>query len=206
MESTGGAQAASIQSSSAKHEQDLFNLGYPGFRLALNDFITDLGQPGQEPDSVRKAFQSIRSKQTQQFDQAASMVPGEVGYQFTTSGFRGDANAQRAAAQEALFSLESRRRTQGQLLNQQETDLAIQQRDFDLGQIMSMSGGALQTARGFTNTALQAAGYNTGNPWGGALSGAASGAALGTSVAPGWGTVIGGVVGGVGGYFGGGGG
>jgi hypothetical protein len=205
MESSGGANAAQIQSLSSRHESDLFNLGYPGFRLALSDFITDLGQPGSEPDSVRKAFKSIRELQTQQFDTAARGIPGSVDYQAKASGYRGAVGAEDAAQKEALFSLESRRRTQGQLLNQQETDVAMQQRDFDLGQIMQLSGGGLQSARGFTNNALQAAGYRTGNPWGGALSGAASGAALGSAAGP-WGTAIGAVVGGVGGYFGGGGG
>jgi hypothetical protein len=205
MESAGGNNAATIQNISSQREQDLFNLGYPGFRLAMNDFVTDLGQPGQEPNSVRKAFGGIRDMQTQMFDQGAAAIPGAVDYQGTATGYRGGAGANDAAKKEALFSLESRRRNQGQLLNQQETDTAMKVQDYDLGQIMSMSGGALNTARGFTNDALGAAGYNKSNPWGSAISGAASGAALGTSVAPGWGTVIGGVVGGAAGYFSGGG-
>lgn len=204
MESGGSKQAAAINQASTSREKDLFNLGYPGFRLALSDMITDLGAPGSEPDSVKKAFGLIRQQQGQQFDQAANAIPGAVAYQAKTSGYRGAIGAEDAASKEALFSLEGRRRAQAQLLNQNETDVAMQTRDFEMGQIMSMSGTALGSARGFTQNALKSAGYRTGSPWGGALSGAASGAAAG-SVAGGWGTVIGGVVGGIGGYFGSGG-
>jgi hypothetical protein len=199
-ETAGAAMAADINKVSTQHENDLFKLGYPGFRLALSDLITDLGSPGGEPDSVKKAFGLIRKQQGEQFDTAADVIPGAVNYQATASGYRGAIGATDAASKEALFSLEGRRRTQAQLLNVQESDLAMKQQDFDLGQIMSLSGGALQSARGFTQNALQAAGYSTGNPWGSAASGAASGAAAGSVGGP-WGTVIGGVVGGVGGYF-----
>lgn len=205
MESAGGGDAAKIQKQQAQRESDLFNLGYPGFRIALSDLISDLGQPGQEPDSVKKAFKELRNLQGREFDKSERSIPGAVEYQNLTSGGGRDFHLTDSVNKEALFTLESRRRAQAQLLNQQETDVAMQTRDFEMSQITGLSGQALSSGRGFTQNALAAAGYRTGNPWGGALSGAASGAAAGSAVAPGWGTLIGGLAGGIGGYFSGGG-
>ncbi len=64
METQGQTQAGELQRTQAQHQMDLFNIGSPALRLALSDFIKDLGQPGQEPESVKKAFSQMRDLQT----------------------------------------------------------------------------------------------------------------------------------------------
>jgi hypothetical protein len=102
-----------------------------------------------------------------------------------------------------LIGLEQRRRQAARSLQEQESDAALQTRDYDISQILGLGSGGVGQSFGFGQNAILAAGQNKSDPWGGALTGAASGASLGASVGGGWGALAGGVIGGVGGYFGG---
>jgi hypothetical protein len=198
----GQEQSAQIQRLQAQHEHDLFSVGSPGLRLALGDFIKDLGQPGQEPESVKKAFGEARGLQDQQFEQQAGSIPLTAAQQAKQSGFRGSAGTIDRSSSEALYQLEGQRRQAQNQLQMQEVDASLQQRDFDLSQILGLSEGSIASSFGFSRNQLAAAGLDNRNAFGGALSGAVSGASLGTSISPGWGTLIGGVAGGAVGYFG----
>lgn len=200
--SAGEKESAEIQRSQAQHQRDLFNIGSPGLKLALGDFIKDLGKPGEEPASTRKAFDEMRSLQTRQFDQQAESLPLTANQQAKQSGFRGSAGSVDRSASEALFQLEDQRKKSQNLMAMQETDAALSQRDFDLSQILGISEGGIQSSFGYSRNALSAAGMNNYNPWNSALSGAASGASLGSAAGP-WGAVAGGILGGAAGYFGG---
>ena len=200
----GEKESAEIQRSQAQHQRDLFNIGSPGLRLALGDFIKDLGKPGEEPASTRKAFDEMRGLQTRQFDQQAESLPLTAQQQAKQSGFRGSAGTVDRSASEALFQLEDQRKKSQNLMAMQETDAAVSQRDFDLSQILGIAEGGIQSSFGYSRNQLSAAGMNNANPWGGALAGAASGASLGSAAGP-WGALAGGVIGGFGGYFSGGG-
>jgi len=205
MGSEGQEQSAELQKLQAQHQKDLFAIGYPGLKLSLSDFIKDLGKPGEEPASVKKAFTEANALQQQQFTSQAESTPLTAQQQAKQSGFRGGAGSVDRASSEALFQLESQRRKSQNLMAAQETDAAVSQRDFDLSQILGISEGGIQSSFGYNRNALSAAGMNTKNPWGSALSGAASGALSGGSVG-GWpGAIVGGVAGGLGGYFSGGG-
>ena len=125
--------------------------------------------------------------------------------QYKQSGARGGAGAEESASSNALVGLENARRSNMQGLQMQETNTGMQQRDFDLSQILGIASGNVGQSFQFSSNALQAAQQNQSNPWGGAASGALAGASAGTAVSPGWGTLAGAVVGGLGGYFGGGG-
>ena len=200
----GQEQSAEIQRLQAQHQQDLFRIGSPGLSLALGDFIKDLGKPGEEPASTRKAFDEMRGLQNRQFDQQAESLPLTAAQQAKQSGFRGSAGSVDRSASEALFQLESQRRKSQNLMAQQETDAAVSQRDFDLSQILGISEGGIQSSFGYGRNQLAAAGMNNSNPWGSAAAGALSGAAAGSS--GGWiGALAGGIIGGAGGYFSGGG-
>lgn len=180
-----------------------FNTGAPGLKLALGDMISDLGAPGSEPASVKNAFASIRSTQEGQFDQAAASAPGSVQQVAKSTGYRGEKGAVDSQISDTLYGLESRRRAASRSLQEQESDAALQQRDFEISSILGLGTGGVQQSFGLTSNAIQAAAQNTSNPWGGAASGAAAGAALGTEIYPGIGTAVGAVGGGVLGYFGG---
>ncbi len=200
METQGQEQAGIVQRTQAQHQLDLFNIGSPAFRLALADFVKDLGQPGQEPESVKKAFSEMRDLQTRQFEGAAAGVPTDVAYQMKATGYRGATGAGGEAAKGALYELEKNRRAQERLLTQQESDAALQQRDFDLSQILGIGAGGFQSSLGFSQNALRASGYNQTNPWGSALSGAVSGASTGAMFG-GVGAPVGAIAGGLLGYF-----
>ena len=173
--------------------------------LALSDFIKDLGKPGEEPASVRKAFTEARTMQDQQFASQKESLPLTAQQQARSSGFRGGAGAVENSSADALYQLEGQRRKSQNLLQMQESDAAVSQRDFDLSQILGISEGGISSSFGYNRNAINAAGMNTKNPWGGALSGAMSGASVGS--VGGWpGAIVGGVLGGVGGYYSGGGG
>jgi len=203
-QSQGQAISGQVQEQQAQHMTDLFNLGSPGFRLALGDFVNDLGAPGQEPASVRNAFGQIRQQTNQQFEQQAQAIPGETQYQALATGYRGGQGAVGSASDQALFELEKQRRTQSNMLTIQESNAAMQQQDFDLSQILGLGAGGFQNSLGFSQNALGAAQSATGNPWASAGSGALSGAATGFTVGGPWGAVAGGVAGGALGYFSGG--
>jgi hypothetical protein len=201
--SQGQEQSAQLQKAAAEHSTDLFNLGSPGIRLALGDFLKDLGSGG-EPASVKSAFDQIRGDTNKQFDQEEAASPATLHQQMLQSGGRFAQGTEGYAAQQTLFSLEDARRNNMRNLDIQETDQGMQQRDFDLSQILGIGSGAVNQSFGFNQAALGTTQYNQQNPWGSALGGAASGAAAGSAAGP-WGTVIGGIVGGAAGYFGGGG-
>ena len=201
---TGQEQSAQLQKQSAQHSTDLFAMGSPGMRLALGDFIKDLGTGG-EPASVQTAFSSIRDSTNQSFNQEEAASPMTTAQQFKQSGYRGGAGAEQSASSNALVGLEDARRSNMQSLQMQETNTGMQQRDYDLSQIMGMATGNIGQSFQFNSNALQAAQMNQQNPWGGAASGALAGASAGSAISPGWGTLAGGVIGGLGGYFGGGG-
>ncbi len=199
---SGQEQSAQLQKQSAQHSTDLFNLGSPGIRLALSDFLKDLGSGG-EPESVKQAFSQIRGDTNKQFDQEETANPSTVHQQMLQSGGRFAQGAEGYTAQQTLFSLEDARRNNMRNLDIQETNQGMQQRDFDLSQILGIGRGAVNQSFGFNQAALGATNYNQKNPWGSALGGAASGAAAG-SAAGSWGAWAGGVIGGAAGYFGGG--
>jgi hypothetical protein len=199
----GQEQSAQLQKQSAQHSADLFALGSPGIRLALGDFLKDLGSGG-EPESVKKIYSDIRKDTNLQFDQEEAASPMTIHQQMLQSGYRGAQGSEAYAGQQALFSLEDARRNNLRNLQVQETDQGMAQRDFDLSQVLGIGSGLVGQSFGFNNAALGAAGYNQKNPWGGALGGALTGAGAGAALGP-WGAVGGAVVGGLGGYFGGGG-
>lgn len=201
----GQRDAASVQKAAAQHQLDLFNIGAPGARLALGDFLGDLGG-AQGPSSVNDLFAQLQGKNTQQFGYAKDAAGAATRQMAAQSGYRGPTGAVESVASQTLLGLEDARRRNARALTEQQTDASIMQRDFNLSQILGLGQGmgsqSMQTygnALGIANT------FNNSNPWMSAAGGAAAGAAAG-SVVPGWGTVIGGLVGGVSGYFSGGGG
>jgi hypothetical protein len=197
----GQEQSANLQKQDAQHATDLFAMGSPGMRLALGDFIKDLGSGG-EPASVKSAFDAIRGDTNKQFTQEEAASPMQIAQQLKQSGARGAAGSQEYASQNALLSLEDARRNNMANLQIQETNTGMAQRDFDLSQILGIASGNIGQSFQFSSDALKSAQYNQQNPWGSALGGAATGAGLGAEAGP-WGALIGGVIGGAAGYFGG---
>lgn len=198
----GQADAADIQKAQAQHATDLFNIGSPGMKLALQGFIQDLGQPGQIPDSVKNAFDKMSTLTNKQFQQEETAAPLTIAQQMKSSGYRGAQGAGAYSAQQTLAQLEQNRLQSQNQLKVNEVNQGLSQQAFDLQNIFGIVSGAESQSNMFAQNALGATGYNTKDPWGGALTGAAGGAAAGASLGP-WGALIGGVGGGLAGYFGG---
>lgn len=211
--SEGQRDAAQVQAAAAQHQNDLFNLGAPGVRLALGDFMSDLGTAGQNPASIQALYAGLFDTSNRQFQQAEDTAGASTAQMALQSGYRGATGAVGEQAQNTILQLETARRSNQRSLQQQQVDASISQRDFNLSQILGIGTGMGQQAMGSYNNALGITGtFNNSNPWGSAASGFASGAvtgAMGGSVVPGLGTVagglIGGIVGGAAGYFQGGG-
>jgi hypothetical protein len=203
-QSAGQGQAADIQKMQAQHATDLFQVGGPGMQLALSSFISDLGQPGQIPESVKSAFDKINTLTNTQFSNEEAAAPSTIAQQMKSSGYRGAAGAQDQSANATLAQLEKNRL--GALNTNQinETNQALSTQQYDLSQIFGIVSGTTNASNMFAGNALGATGYNNANPLGGAASGALSGAAGGASLGP-WGALVGGVAGGAAGYFSGGG-
>ena len=203
--SEGQRDAAQVQQAAAQHQMDLFNIGAPGVRMALGDFMTDLGKAGSDPASIDALYSGLQATNTGQFNAAEDAATSTTTQMARQSGYRGATGAVGEASTQTLLGLETARRTNARALTEQKTDAAIQQRDFNLSQILGIGTGmGGQSNQSYQNALGVASSFNNSNPWGSAAAGAASGAASG-SVVPGWGTVIGGLVGGISGYFQGGG-
>ena len=175
-------------------------------KLALGDFLTDLGQPGQIPQSVQNAFQKMSSLTDMQFAQQEAAAPATIAQQMKQSGYRGAAGAQGYSAGQTLASLEQNRLNAQNQLQVQEVNQGLAQQSYDLSNIFGIISGTETGSNMFAQNALQATQYNQESPLDGVLGGALSGAAAGTAASPGWGTLIGAIAGAAGGYFSGGGG
>jgi hypothetical protein len=200
----GQADAANIQAAQAQHATDLFNIGSPGMQLALGDFMTDLGSPGQIPQSVQTAFQKMSSLTDQQFGQEEAAAPATINQQMKSSGYRGAQGAEGYSASQTLGQLEQNRLGAQNQLQVQEVNQGLSQQSYDLSNIFGIISGTESGSNMFAQNALQATGADQQNPWGGAAAGALSGAATGAAAGGGWGALLGGVIGGASGYFGGG--
>lgn len=199
-QSEGSAEAGQIQGQMVRQQDELFRLGSPGISLALKDMLKDLGKAGQEPDSIKKQFDEAKAFADKQFRSEEAASPLTLAQRMKETGYRGDSRALDAASSETLFKLEGMRRGNARALQQQETMAGMQQRDFDLSQILNIGYGSTQGAFAGQSNALNLASYGTRNPWGSALSGAVGGASAGSAFGP-YGAAVGGILGGAAGYF-----
>jgi hypothetical protein len=201
----GQATASGLSAQTASQQEELFRLGQPSLKMALEDMIKDMGAPGSEPQSVKTAFEALGKSQNAAFDQSEKAAPLQAEQAYKQGGMRADPGAASSASDQIIAGLEDQRRATSRQRQVAETDASMQTRDFELSRILGLSEGAVSSAFGFSANAIRDASMDQRNPMGGALSGLATGAAIGTEVYPGVGTVVGGVIGGVGGYFAGGG-
>lgn len=199
--SAGQNDAASVSRQEAQQQLDLFNIGYPGMKAALNSAITDLGAPGSEPQVVKDAFAQINQQNQAAFDMAEKSAPLTLAQESKQTYGRTPAGAVSGASDKVLSDLEVARRSETRALAQQETDAALSQQDTDLSTILGISQGGVSGALNFAGNRLALDKLDNANPWAGAIAGASSGASIGSVGGLGWGTLIGAVAGGALGYF-----
>jgi hypothetical protein len=200
-QNAGQADAAAVQKAQAQHASDLFNIGAPGFQLALGDLIKDLGQPGQIPASVKTAFDQMTSQTNQQFSQEEAASPLAVGQQMKQSGYRGAIGAEDYTSGKVLASLEQGRKSALNNLQIQEVNQGLAQQQFDLQNIFGLVGTGMGQSNQFAANALQATGYNQQGGYGNVLAGGLAGAGAGAAAGP-YGALAGLLIGAGAGYFG----
>lgn len=201
MQNAGQQDSAAVSRLQAQFAEQFFNISEPGLRTSIATAVQDLGQPGQEPLSIKNAFTAATDQTNRTYAGQATRDTATMGQLAKQSGITANQVSVADASTQVLADLESGRRSSIRGLKEQETDAAIQQRDFDLANLFGISQGVIGQGYGFTNAQLGVDKlYPAGSPGSSAISGAASGASIGSAAGP-WGALIGGVLGGAAGYF-----
>ncbi len=197
--------AASSSAAAASASQQFQNLSFPAISQVIAQYMSDLGGPGTEPESVKKLFSQARDNLGQSFNSAELSTSSAIATRAKSMGLDYRPDALQSAQNTAQQGLERQRASALQNLSFQETGAGMNQTNTLLAQMGQIERGLGGSALGFGQAANQDLAYlNNQNPWGSALGGAAAGAGAGASFGP-WGAVIGGVAGGALGYFGSGG-
>lgn len=203
----GADAAGTTAKASAELQRQLADLSLPAIKEALGQWGADLGTPGQEPSSIRRAYGQARASLREDFAGNEEVAAATLKQQALQSG----GNANPGAVNEAMGLLGQRlASSEGQqmrALNFQEAQAGLNQTNSLLSNITGASGNLLSGSFRFGGQALQAdqllAQYQQQQSQQYSTYGALAGSILGTIAYPGIGTAIGGALGGAaGGYFG----
>jgi hypothetical protein len=208
IENTAGTTARA----SAELQQSLAGLSLPAIKEALAAWSADLGQPGQEPSSIRKAFGDLRSGVKQDFVDNRERASAYIKQQALQSGVNYSPQAMSETMSQLSAGLRGSEAQQLRAINFQEAQAGLTQTNSLLSNITGTAGQTLSGSMRFGGNALQSdqllAQYEQQqrqqNSQYGAYAGTAVGAALGsifpvvgTAVGAGAGGAIGGLVGGI---------
>ena len=201
--------AGTTAKASAELERALAGISLPAITEALNAFTADLGQPGQEPSSIRKAYGEVRSNLRQDFESVKNSAAATVKQQALQSGMNYNPQAVNEALTTVATNLQGSEMQQLRALNFAESQAGLNQTNALLSNITGTAGNLLSGAFRFGGNALQSdqilRQYQQQAQQQGSTYGALAGSILGTLIYPGIGTALGGALGGAaGGYFGGG--
>lgn len=215
---TGGGDNATgtTARASAELQQALARLSLPAIREALASYQADLGQPGQEPSSIRKAYGDVRAGLQQDYADNRERSAAYIKQQALQSGTNYSPQAMSETMAQVNAGLRNSEAQQLRALNFQEAQAGLNQTNALLSNITGVSGQVLGGSMRFGGNALQSDQIlqqyqqqaQQQNSTYGALAGTVLGGILG-SIVPGVGTAVGAGVGGAlggaaGGYFGGG--
>lgn len=208
MSETGGAQAGSaIGRASAEFRQIIANLALPAIQQSADAMLADLGQVGEEPASVRRAFGEARQMLGRDYSSELTRGRATIDQAARQSGL----NYNPAAISDAtglferqLAEIQARRQRSLQFA---EANAGQNQTNYLLSALTGQAGQLFGGALGFGQNALTGAGILNQLEQQGGQRGATYGSIAGTIIgglignAPG--AAIGGAAGGaVGGYFG----
>lgn len=214
MGSDPGTQAAGNTAyASSRLQEALANLSLPAITQALDAYTTDLGRPGQEPASVRKAYGDARSQLNQDYETNKLQSKAYLDQQFLQSG--GGSQAALGEAQGQVSRGIDQNLTQARrALNFQEAQTGLNQTNQLISGINGVGGNLLSGSLRFGSNALQSdqllSQISQQNQSQGATYGSIAGTVLGGILGTfaGGNTVLGAGAGGalggaLGGYFGG---
>lgn len=207
--------AGTTARASAELQQSLAGISLPAIKEALSAYMSDLGQPGQEPSSVRKAYGDVRAGLASDYEANRARMSAYIKQQALQSGTNYSPQAQTEVMTTLGNQLQSSEAQQMRALNFQEAQAGMNQTNALLSNITGTSGNILSGALKFGSNQLQtdqilqqyrqqqqqqSATY-------GSLAGTVVGGLVGSYLLPGLGTAggaaLGGALGGAaGGYFG----
>lgn len=189
----------------------------PAIKESADAQMSDLGDPGQIPSSVAKAFGEARRATNEAYDDASARGAAALKQQATQSGMNYNPGAVSEAATTLDKNMQASRSQTVRALAFEEAQYGMNQTNALLGNLTGQAGNLFSGALGFGQNAQNAFGvvnqYQQQRQQQSAQIGSVAGTILGGvvgSLVPGLGTVVGAGLGGaaggaVGGYFGGGG-
>jgi len=181
----------------------------PALRKGITQMLSDLGDPGTEPASVRQQFALTRDRTNADFDTAEKRTQASIEQEIKQGGgaYSPQATSEIVARQ---MNLLDRQRTQAITgLNFQEAQGGLDQTNFLLNTAGAAAGSAASGSISFGQNAISAGQIlnriNAQNRQEGSTYGSLIGAILGSVIYPGIGTSLGAAAGGAaGGWYGGG--
>jgi hypothetical protein len=203
----GQEAGASIGRASAELQRIFANLALPAIQQAASAYQADLGQPGQVPASVTRAFGEAREAVGRDFDTSNARGRATIQQASLQSGMGHNPAAISEASERFVEELEGARTRRMRALQFAEAQAGQNQTNYLLSQLIGQGGGLLGGSLGFGQNALQGAGLlsqafqQQSNQW--ATYGGMAGSVLGGAFGGPFGAAIGGGVGGAaGGYLG----
>lgn len=152
-----GTEAAGQQArATAELQQTLSGIALPALRDVLGISLSDLGQPGQEPDSVRRAFGDARQSVNQDYAAANERGTAAIRQQALQSGMNYNPQAVSATVAQLGSSLEQQRAQSQRALSFQESQAGLTQTNQLLSMINSGAGNLLSGSLRFGLNALGA--------------------------------------------------
>lgn len=202
MTSNPGTEAAGQTAlSSAQLQQALSNIALPALTDVLSTQVSDLGTPGQEPDSVSKAFGEARQSIQQDYQSSNERGTAAIKQEALQSGMPYNPQAVSATVSQLGSQLEQQRAQSQRALSFQEAQVGQNQTNQMLNSINQGAGSLLSGSLRFGQNSLGAdqtlSQIYAQNQQQGTAIGGLIGAAIGTVAYPGIGTALGGAAGGV---------
>lgn len=190
--------AGTTARASAELQQTLAGISLPAIREALAAYSADLGQPGQEPSSIRKAFGDVRTGLQQDYAASRERSAAYIKQQALQSGTSYSPQAVSEASTQLAQGLNASEAQQLRAINFQEAQAGLTQTNSLLSNITGTAGRALSGSLQFGGNALQSdqilAQYQAQQRQQNAVYGSIAGTVLGGifgSIVPGIGTVAG---------------
>lgn len=209
MGSNPGTDAAGQTAfTSAKLQEVLAGLSLPAISQALDAYTADLGRPGEEPVSVRKAFGDTRLQLNNDYAKSKESSAAYLTQQFKQNGSLGGDSVLGYNQSQLGRNIDTNQVQANRSLNFQEAQAGLNQTNQLISGINGVGGNLLSGSLKFGQNALGAdqllAQVSQQNQQQAATYGSLIGAAAGTVIYPGIGTALGGAVGGAvgGGFFG----
>jgi hypothetical protein len=208
MNDAGSDVQGSVALTSAELQKALSGVAIPALRSGIAKLLADLGDPGQEPASVKKEYAQARTQSMADFDAAQKSSEAGIRQELLQSGGRFSPQATAEAVGSSARLIDRSRSQSLSALDFSEANQGMQQTDFLLSALGGAGRSAASGALGFGANASGAGGIMSQISQRNAAQGSTYGALAGTLIGAlfgGYGAPIGAALGGVaGGIYGGG--